>query len=69
MRRLTRSDATTIMRSPTIPEESTMPAIPTSLPSTSTAQGQTAGDKVKEQKITPFDVEGGVDADGKEMAM
>ena len=59
------------MRSPPIPEEATMPTIP-SVPgaaSSSTAQGQPAADKVKEQKITPFDVEGGVDADGNEMAM
>jgi tryptophanyl-tRNA synthetase len=60
------------MRSPTIPEESTVPSIPTipaTIAPTATAQGQPAAEKVKEQKITPFDVEGGVDADGKEMAM
>ena len=59
------------MRSPTIPEDSAISNVaqaPTAGPAT-TAQGQSAEKAVKEQKITPFDVEGGVDADGKEMAM
>ena len=59
------------MRSPTIPEDSAIFNVtPTqSAVSANTAPGPAAEKAVKEQKITPFDVEGGVDADGKEMAM
>lgn len=44
---------------PNVSKPAPTPAVPTSAPAS----------EAKEQKITPFDVQGGVDADGKEIGM
>lgn len=53
---LTISDSSTSPRPPPIPEQSEQPDIP-------------KPEAAREQKITPFDVEGEVDAEGRNLGM
>ena len=63
------SESTMFMKSPTIPEEavaSSSARVPSPAPAPTQAPAQAAA---KDQKITPFDVEAGVDAEGNVVAM